>query len=578
MSLFDSASLVVTPNGVKEGKLYSIKPSDGSGDLSVTRATTATRVNSEGLIEQVPYNLLQYSNTFTNGIWTNLNQSLTANSVANPINGNIDAYTITLNSGTSAKVVLQSNFQNGTYTQSVYVKANTHNFIQLLVGNDPNPYCNFDIVNGTYSAYGCTAIIDNVGNGWYRCQITYNTSIGDSACYLWASDSLTSARASNSASTGIYYAYGFQLVQGSSAKEYFPTTNRLNIPRLDYTNGSCPSILVEPQRTNLALSSEDFTNATYWNSTGDMVTTANQAISPSGLQNADLFFDSGSRNKFVSSPVSSYLTFSCYFKRVDVTNVLITASDFYSGDVSATFNLVALTSSSAISGDWSNNSTKIESVGNGWYRCSLTALRGAGGSGVQYRIECAEVEKSFYAWGYQLEAGSYATSYIPTTSASVTRNADVISKTGISSLIGQTEGTIFCDVINSKTILDTIIISLSDGTFSNYLQLSTNSSTGNLQSVIFTGGGATALGTITTNVNQRYKIAIAYKLNDYALYINGVQIGTLNSKAAPTLLTRLDISGLSWAAEGYIYSNPYNSAALFKTRLTNAELAQLTTI
>jgi hypothetical protein len=576
MSLFDSASLCVTPNGVKEGKLYSIKPSDGSGDLSVTRATTATRVNSDGLIEQVPYNLLQYSNTFTNGIWTNLNQSLTANSVANPINGNIDAYTITLNSGTSAKVVLQSNFQNGTYTQSVYVKANTHNFIQLLVGNDPNPYCNFDIVNGTYSAYGCTAIIDNVGNGWYRCQITYNTSIGDSACYLWASDSLTSARASNSASTGIYYAYGFQLVQGSSAKEYFPTTNRLNIPRLDYTNGSCPSILVEPQRTNLALSSEDFTNATYWNSTGDMVTTANQAISPSGLQNADLFFDSGSRNKFVSSPVSSYLTFSCYFKRVDVTNVLITASDFYSGDVSATFNLVALTSSSAISGDWSNNSTKIESVGNGWYRCSLTALRGAGGSGVQYRIECAEVEKSFYAWGYQLEAGSYATSYIPTTSASVTRNADVISKTGISSLIGQTEGTIYAEIdLRNFDTTDQFIMQLFENSSNRFgLAIYRSGSVNRFQFYQLFGGS------VQVNINTLasvgvFKLAAAYKLNDYVFYVNGQQIG-VNTLASVPAASQLELASSITGTSSF--NNRIKSAILFKTRLTNAELAQLTTL
>ena len=69
MSLFDSASLVVTPNGYKEDKLYAIKPTDGSGDLVVTRATTATRVNSDGLIEQVPYNLLQRSEQFENAAW-----------------------------------------------------------------------------------------------------------------------------------------------------------------------------------------------------------------------------------------------------------------------------------------------------------------------------------------------------------------------------------------------------------------------------------------------------------------------------------------------------------------------------
>jgi len=423
MSLFDDASLVITPSGYKEGKLYSIKPTDGSGDLSVTRATTATRVNSAGLVEVVPYNLLTYSEALTPNYTFN-QCSITSNQTGP--NGVNNAKRIT-NGATTTDVYFEQSIgiTNNVYTWSVYVKKGTDTAatikpVHVGIGGDVS-LMTFTFSTETITTSGAitTSGFTKLSNGWYRiyCSVPITSSVVS-----------LRGRFGNTNTPNVYNDwFGAQLVEGSSAKDYYPTTTRLNIPRLDYTNGSCPSILVEPQRTNLALSSEDFTNATYWNSTGDMVTTANQAISPSGLQNADLFFDSGSRNKFVSSPVSSYLTFSCYFKRVDVTNVLITASDFYSGDVSATFNLVALTSSSAISGDWSNNSTKIESVGNGWYRCSLTALRGAGGSGVQYRIECAEVEKSFYAWGYQLEAGSYATSYIPTTSASVTRNADVFS-------------------------------------------------------------------------------------------------------------------------------------------------------
>jgi hypothetical protein len=73
MSLLDTASLIVTPNGYKEGKLYSVIPSDGSGDMSVVRATTATRVNSAGLIELVPYNLVNYSEQFDNAAWVKTN-------------------------------------------------------------------------------------------------------------------------------------------------------------------------------------------------------------------------------------------------------------------------------------------------------------------------------------------------------------------------------------------------------------------------------------------------------------------------------------------------------------------------
>jgi hypothetical protein len=551
MSLFDSASLCITPNGVKEGKLYSIKPSDGSGDLIVTRATTATRVNSSGLVEVVPYNLFNYSQEFNNAAWNNTSGvTITANSAIAP-NGTMTADRF-VGTGGSWYFAQQKTLTSGiTHTISVYVKSNTGS-------------------NQTFRLFGSTLLVSSnltATTEWQRFEFSFTSTT--------ALDHGIARDSSNN--NADLLVWGAQLVEGSSAKEYLRTETRLNIPRLDYTNGSCPSILVEPQRTNLALSSEDFTNATYWNSTGDMVTTANQAISPSGLQNADLFFDSGSRNKFVSSPVSSYLTFSCYFKRVDVTNVLITASDFYSGDVSATFNLVALTSSSAISGDWSNNSTKIESVGNGWYRCSLTALRGAGGSGVQYRIECAEVEKSFYAWGYQLEAGSYATSYIPTTSASVTRNTDIIYKPGISSLIGQTEGTVFCDVYRKNSNSEFLLMvanSIGTNAYLNSIYFYQTSASV-LIAEVFVSGTLQARITTSSGLSVgKHKIALGYKQNDFILYVDGVEIGTDTSGNIPTLST-LEING---ADSGFTSSVGINSVVLWKEKLSNDTLATLTTL
>jgi hypothetical protein len=78
MSLLNSASLVVTPNGYKEGTLYSVIPNTTLGDMTVVRATTATRVNSAGLIELVPYNLLQYSrSSLINAAWTNIQRNVT---------------------------------------------------------------------------------------------------------------------------------------------------------------------------------------------------------------------------------------------------------------------------------------------------------------------------------------------------------------------------------------------------------------------------------------------------------------------------------------------------------------------
>ena len=80
MSLLDKASLIVTPNAYKENKLYSVVPSSGAGDMDVVRATTATRVNSAGLIEVVPRNLLTYSEQFDNAAWSKINFNIICDS------------------------------------------------------------------------------------------------------------------------------------------------------------------------------------------------------------------------------------------------------------------------------------------------------------------------------------------------------------------------------------------------------------------------------------------------------------------------------------------------------------------
>jgi hypothetical protein len=274
--------------------LYILKfPQDGSGDLSFTRASNGTRINSAGLVEVCPWNLAGYSEDFSNAVWTKARVTITANDTTAP-NGTLTADKVSLNSGTNSKLIQQAYSQNGAFTQTVYAKAGTHNFIQLLVGSDATPYCNFDLVNGTYSASGCTASITSVGNGWFYLTMSYSTTIGTDY-YLWAVDSLSSARADSTSSTGYYYVWGFQLNIGSTAKPYFPTTDRLNVPRLTYQNGGggCPSLLLEKQSTNLVSYSQDFTQSS-WQKLGQgiadtAVITANYAISPDGTQNATRF-------------------------------------------------------------------------------------------------------------------------------------------------------------------------------------------------------------------------------------------------------------------------------------------------
>lgn len=272
---FNDASLVITPNGTKAGKLYAVKPTDGSGDLTVTRATSATRVNASGVIE-------------------------------------------------------------------------------------------------TVSA---------------------------------------------------------------------------NVPRLDYSNGSCPVILREEQSTNFTLYSEDLTNV-YWNKQNTTIT-ANAVNSPSGVQNADLVTENTlNADHSIFDAVSYFVTgttytTSFYVKANGRTKVeLVSAAS--NTCPTGRFDLIALTATATNT----SFNAKIENAGNGWFKCSVSRVAPNTGLDLPYYAivqtfgtlaYLGNGTSGMYFWGMQTEAGSYATSYIPTTSASVTRNADVISKTGISGITIITE-------------------------------------------------------------------------------------------------------------------------------------------
>jgi hypothetical protein len=172
--------------------------------------------------------------------------------------------------------------------------------------------------------------------------------------------------------------------------------------------------------------------------------------------------------------------------------------------------------------------------------------------------------------------GSYATSYIgPTTSASATRVADACFKTGISSLIGQTEGVVFLDFefpsMSSLMSGGTVYAYLYDGSSKDaYIAIYAS---GFVQAYMF---GGCLINTATGYVTQagRFKMAFAYKANDFVLYINGVQAGTDTSGTIPTFSE----FGLQYINSTFASSQKVNQAILFKTRLTNAELASLTTI
>jgi hypothetical protein len=168
---------------------------------------------------------------------------------------------------------------------------------------------------------------------------------------------------------------------------------------------------------------------------------------------------------------------------------------------------------------------------------------------------------------------TYASSYINTLSAASTRGADACFKTGISSLIGQTEGTIFLEV-DAVNLDSDQRFAISDGTNVNRISLRFVSG-GTIQLSVVTGSTTQASISGSGSAGNTYKIAGVYKENDFALWINGVEVGSDTSGTISGTFSRIANDNGVGSQDFY---NPIKQALLFPTRLTNTELADLTTI
>jgi hypothetical protein len=564
MSLFDSASLVVTPNGVKEGKLYSIKPSDGSGDLSVVRATTATRVNSAGLVEVVPYNLLQRSEQFDNVYWTKATATISANATTAP-NGTLTADKLignNLSTASNVNVAIVVS-QGVNYNFSVYAKAAGANWIQLIatgttIASPARLWVNLSTgALGTNNGGFLNATIENAGNGWYRISGYFTTTSTTTTLY-YAPATNDNINGYNGNGTDGLFLWGGQLVEGSSAKPYYPTTDRLNIPRLDYTNGSCPSILVEPQRTNLLLRSEQFTNASWIYSGGGVsVFTDNFSISPSGNTTA---------SRWTAANINSQVR-----QNVATINTTGTISVWMRTN-SGTKNVTLFINDNAVQSTITVNTT--------WQRFTLTGatggtLLGAGRCGFSNN-SVLTTSDYIEVWGAQYEVGANATSYIPTTSASVTRNADIISKTGISSLIEGTQGSLFIECSSLSNDGTTKYFSINDGTTNKEIVFQFTSVNNTVGIRYLVGGIAQVDSSFTiSNTLIFNKFLYTWQSNKFELWHNGTKIISDTLGSVTTGFDRLEFRRANGTIPFYTNSK---IIAIWKTALTDDECINLTTI
>jgi hypothetical protein len=573
--LLNSASLVLIPSGYAEDKVYSAVPTDGSGDMSFTRASNGTRVNSAGLVEVVSWNLALQSEDFTNAEWVLVGSSVSSNAIVAP-NGTTTADKLVEDTSTGTHITLQINGNRNVssiYSFSVYAKAGERTKINLFNNGNGAGNANFDLVNGTATLIaGEFATIENVGNGWYRCNVGMqeNSTVGSFNYHIRLLDASGNDSYTGNGTSGAYI-WGAQINLGT-LKPYFPTTDRLNVPRLTYQNGGggCPSLLLEKQSTNYFTYSEQFDNAD-WTKLNTTVS-ANSTTSPDGTQNADTLTPTTTngvhRIQQDKATVSQVFTQSIFAKANGYNFIAVE-----NGGEIAYFNI-----STGVVGTVSAGTASIQNMGNGWYRCIFTAT--AVNTKSYFYVANADNSISFagdatsgiFVWGCQFESGSYATSYISTTSASATRVADECKKSGIGALIGGTSGTVFFDIKTNPTLSS-----------ANYKQFCYYINSAASQSYMFLDG----VNKIQTNVNwgnllyntafqpnTRYKVALVFAPNDFALYINGVSVATASS-GTPNNNVDIQIGQFNGTEMCEFVFNQYTH---FPSRLTNAELASLTTI
>ena len=344
-------------------------------------------------------------------------------------------------------------------------------------------------------------------------------------------------------------------------------------PRIDFLGNTKGALLLEPQRTNLITYSQDFSNSSwikYSFGTGvTPVVTSNNAISPDGTLNASkVVFNTGS-----GTTSSDQSTFE---KLVNTTSgVAINQSVYLKGENGGEKILIRGVGGSSyttltLTDKWVRYDVTETSAGTSSYY-SIGLRQGLGGVVINSSV-------TIYMYAAQLEVGSYATSYIPTSGSAVTRVAEVCNQGGISHAINSTEGVLYVETHNVLSGSDNNIY-LTDGTNSERVGILFSNSTGNLMFLIRVNEVYIASITVPANqINweQTNKIAIKYKTNDMSFWLNGTKVGTDTSgnMFSPNTLSQL---GFNSGSGGTFYGEA-RDVKLYNTALTDSELAALTTI
>lgn len=371
-----------------------------------------------------------------------------------------------------------------------------------------------------------------------------------------------------------------------------------NIPRLNYplTNGvagDCPHLLLEPQRLNYSNYTEALSN---W--VDENVTTAdNQAVSPDGSVNASKIVENSSNTfHFISKVVSSTTTannlvFTCFLKKGTRTNAYIyfrTYSNANRYGISVNLENGTITDTEQ-SGSPVNVETSVTDYGNDWYRVKVRMYQVSGTAtmliGPNNNTTINGINNTYqgdgssyiYAWGTQLEVGDFETSYIPSPNSAtqVTRSADVCNGSGTSADINSEEGVLFLEFSALDNDLSERRLSISNSTSGNVVRIGFTSVSNRILGVIYNGSNQAVLTTQSYTITDFHKVALKYKQNDFALWVDGTEVSTDTNGTtfAAGLLSELAFDN---GAGGSLFFGKIKQALVFNEALSDSELATLT--
>tara|TARA_R110002124_G_C8961026_1_gene514075 strand:+ start:39 stop:1376 length:1338 start_codon:yes stop_codon:yes gene_type:complete len=360
-----------------------------------------------------------------------------------------------------------------------------------------------------------------------------------------------------------------------------------NVPRLDYLDGNCSSVLLEPLSENLITYSEDFSNVSWLNTEGCIITN-NAITSPTGELNATLLVANSSQDfhrishSVTISDATEY-THSLFIKKQNYNYFTFRANLGGSNYGNVTFNI----NEGSLEYNGLMCEAKIKDYGNGWYRCSISYTSTGTNGTISYSTSQDALKNNtnfsysgsgldgVYIFGSQMEQNLYPTSYIESNIGATTpRGVETINNSGDSTIFNSLEGVLFIETSALSNDLSERRFGLSDGSSSNVIRVGYTSVSNRIIAIVYNGSNQAIMTYDNANITEYNKIAVLYKENNFELWVNGLKRSedTIGSVFSANTINSLsfDIGGGS-----RFYSNT-KQVQYFDTILTQEELTELT--